>query len=96
MEQQIANLEHRLELAKEEIRVLQERVAYAELGRDNVSAQKEEIQARAKLKVAHAGRIIANLLGLLKPMYLMKPELEDQVKLIITTNTPPETPPEPA
>lgn len=94
MEQQIANLEHRLELAKEEIRVLQERVAYAELGRDNVSAQKEEIQARAKLKVAHAGRIIANLLGLLKPMYLMKPELEDQVKLIIATNTPPETPPE--
>jgi chromosome segregation ATPase len=92
VEQQLANLEHRLELAKEEIRALRERVAHAELGRDNVSAQKEEIQARAKLKVSHAGRIIADLLGLLKPMYASNPELEARVKTVITTNTPPETP----
>ena len=94
MEQHLANLEHRLELTKEEIRVLQERVAHAELGRDNVVAQKEEIQARAKMKVAHAGRIIADLLGLLRPLYTHYPELEEQVKAVITTHTPPETPPE--
>lgn len=90
MEQHLANLEHRLELAKEEIRILQERVAHAELGRDNVVVQKDEIQARAKLKVSHAGRIIAELLGLLKPLYAAHPELEEQVTRSINTHTPPE------
>jgi chromosome segregation ATPase len=91
MEQQLANAEHRLEIAKEEIRVLQERVAHAELGRDNVIAQKDEIQARAKTKVAHAGRIISELLGLLKPLYAAHPELEEQVTRSINTHTPPES-----
>lgn len=89
MEQQLANVEHRLELAKEEIRVLQERVAHAELGRDNVTAQKDEIQTRAKMKVAHAGRIIADLLGLLRPLYVAYPELEEQVKTILSTHQTP-------
>jgi len=89
-EQHRINLEHRLEAAKAEITALQERVSFAETARDNAIVQGDEAQRRAKVKVAHAGRIIADLIGLLRPMYAVNSDLETQVKVILATATSPE------
>lgn len=86
-EQHTINLEHRLEAAKAEIKALQERIAYTEIARDNAQTQADEVQQRAKNKVTYAGRIIAELLALLRPLYAIHPELETKVKAVIATHT---------
>lgn len=56
------------------IRVLEERVAHAELARDNACAQRDEIQARAKEKVKVSSDIIMALLALLRNLEVEDPE----------------------
>lgn len=80
--EQCVNLEHRLEVAKQETISLQERVAFAEQARDNAIASSDEIQARAKGKVAVAGQIIAKLLTIIRRSG--SKELQDAAALIIT------------
>lgn len=80
--EQCINLEHRLELAQAEVVELQERVAYAEQGRDNISAQRDEVQARAKEKGAMSGRIISSLVDLVRRSG--SPELNAQVRVILS------------
>lgn len=51
---------------KKEITALQERVAFAELSRDNAIAQRDAVTARAKVKAQSAGRRITKLIALVE------------------------------
>jgi hypothetical protein len=59
------------------ITALQERVAHAELGRDNACAQRDEAQARSKAARESAGRRIGELLGLIDKLCQESPETRD-------------------
>ncbi len=52
----------------DEVRILEERVAFAELARDNAQAMAEEARARSRVTRASAGRRISELLGLVKKL----------------------------
>jgi hypothetical protein len=65
------------------ITVLEERVAFAELARDNALAMRDEVQERAKVKVGKAGKVIAELIRMIMSEFDPTTEQRAQISEIL-------------